>query len=212
MTQDIQDYTDGTPTDDSNQTTQYTYDGDNNVLTVTAVQPTGGNTASQTTQYVYGVTTAGGSAIDSNDLLAATEYPDPTTGEPSTGQEETYTYNALGQVTSMTDRNGNTHQYTYDVLGRQISDTVTTLGSGVDGSVRRIDTAYDQQGNAYLFTSYADTAGTEIVNQVEDLFNGLGQLTTEYQSVSGAVDTCNDAVGSVRLHRDGRWTKQQSPR
>ena len=112
----------------------------------------------------------------------------PTTGQPSTGQEETYTYNALGQVTSMTDRNGNTHQYTYDVLGRQISDTVTTLGSGVNGSVRRIDTAYDQQGNAYLFTSYADTAGTEIVNQVEDLFNGLGQLTTEYQSVSGAVD------------------------
>ena len=41
VTQDVQDYTDGTPTNDSNQTTQYTYDGDNNVLTVTAVQPTG---------------------------------------------------------------------------------------------------------------------------------------------------------------------------
>ena len=89
----------------------------------------------------------------------------------------------------MTDRNGNTHSYAYDVLGRQISDTVTTFGAGVDGSVRRIDTAYDQQGNAYLFTSYADTAGTTVVNQVEDLFNGLGQLTTEYQSISGAVDS-----------------------
>jgi hypothetical protein len=30
---------------------------------------------------------------------------------------------------------------------------VTTLGSGVDGSVRRIETAYDGQGNAYLITS-----------------------------------------------------------
>ena len=62
------------------------------------------------------------------------------------------------------------------------------LGAGVDGSVRRIDTAYDQQGNPYLFTSYADTAGTQVVNQVERLFNGLGQMTAEYQSVSGAVD------------------------
>ena len=186
LTQDIQDFTDGVPTTDSNQTTQYTYDGDNNVLTVTALQASG--TPSQTTQYIYGVTTAGGSAINSNDLLAATLYPDQTTGQPSASQEETYTYNALGQIASMTDRNGSTHQYSYDVLGRQTSDTVTTLGTGVDGSVRRIDTAYDQQGNPYLFTSYADTAGTTVVNQVEDLFNGLGQLTTEYQSISGAVD------------------------
>ena len=43
-----------------------------------AVQP--GGTPTQTTQYVYGVTTAGGSDINSNDLLAAVEYPDPTHG------------------------------------------------------------------------------------------------------------------------------------
>ena len=73
--------------------------------------------------------------------------------------------------------------------GRQISDTVTTLGAGVDGSVQRIDTAYNNQGLAYLLTSYADTAGTQIVNQVENLYNGLGQLTQQYQAVTGAVDT-----------------------
>lgn len=186
-TETIDDYTNGTPTDSSNYTTAYTYDGDNNMLTVTTVQPAG--TPSQTTQYVYGVTAATGSAINSNDLLAATLYPDPTTGLPSSSpsQQETYTYNALGQMSSMTDRNGTTHSYSYDVLGRQTSDTVTVLGAGVDGSVRRIDTTYDSQGNAYLFTSYADTAGTSIVNQVEDIFNGLGQLTGEYQSHSGPV-------------------------
>lgn len=186
-TETIDDYTDGIPTDSSNYTTAYTYDGDNNVLTVTAVQPAG--TPSQTTQYVYGVTIATGSAINSNDLLAATLYPDPITGLPSSSpsQRETYTYDALGEKTSYTDRNGTTHQYTYDVLGRQTSDTVTVLGAGVDGSIRRIDTAYDSQGNAYLFTSYADTAGTTVVNQVEDVFNGLGQLTGEYQSHSGPV-------------------------
>jgi RHS repeat-associated protein len=187
VTETIGDYTNGTPTNASNYTTAYTYDGDGHVLSVTAVQPAG--TPSQTTQYVYGVTRASGSAIDSNDLRAATLYPDPTAGLPSSSpsQRETYTYNALGQMTSMTDRNGTTHSYGYDVLGRQPSDTVTALGAGVNGSVRRIDTAYDGQGNPYLFTSYADTAGTTIVNQAEDAYNGLGQLTGEYQSHSGPV-------------------------
>jgi RHS repeat-associated protein len=186
-TETIQNYTNGVPTNDTNGITQYTYDGDNNVLTQTAVMPTG--TPSQTTQYVYGVSTAGGSAIDSNDLLAETIYPDPTTGRPSSSpsQRVTYTYDALGELTSMTDRNDTTHVYRYDVLGRQTSDIVSQLGAGVDGSVLRLDTAYDSQGNPYLFTSYADTAGTNIVNQVEDVYNGLGQLTGEYQSHNGAV-------------------------
>jgi RHS repeat-associated protein len=186
-TETISDYTTGTPTNTSDHTTAYTYDGDNHVLTVQAVMPAG--MPSQTTQYVYSVTTANGSALNSNDLLSATVYPDPTTGLPSTSpsQQEANTYNALGQVTSRTDRNGNTHQYMYDVLGRQTSDMVTTLGPGVDGSVRRIDTAYDSQGNPYLFTSYADTAGTTVVNQVLQTYNGLGQMTGEYQSHGGPV-------------------------
>jgi RHS repeat-associated protein len=186
-TETIENYTNGVPTNNTNGITQYTYDGDNHVLTQTAVQPAG--TPSQTTQYVYGVTTAGGSALDSNDLRAAILYPDPTTGQPSTNpnQEATYTYNALGQEISRTDRNGTTHQYSYDVLGRHTSDTVTQLGTGVDGSIRRIDMAYDGQGNAYLYTSYADTAGTQIANQVEQVYDGLSQLTGEYQSHSGAV-------------------------
>ncbi|MCI0705508.1 MAG: hypothetical protein L0241_30990 [Planctomycetia bacterium] len=71
---------------------------------------------------------------------------------------------------------------------------VTTLGSNVDGSVRRIETAYDGQGNAYLITSYdADSAGN-IVNQVQREFNGLGQLVAEEQEHSGAVDGSTLAV------------------
>ena len=53
----------------------------------------------------------------------------------------------------------------------------------------RIDTAYDTQGNAYLTTSYNAASGGSIVNQVEDVYNGLDQLTGEYQAVSGAVNT-----------------------
>jgi YD repeat-containing protein len=133
----------------TDQTTLYTYDGDGNTLSLTAHLP--GN-VQETTQYAYGVT---GSTISSNDLLASVTYP--AIGGPNT--TETYNYNALGEATGYTDRNGTTHNYFYDVLGRQTSDQMTTLPSGVDGAVRRLDTAYDTGGRPYLFTSYADTGG-----------------------------------------------------
>jgi RHS repeat-associated protein len=182
----IEAYTDGVPTASTNKTTEYTYDGDGHVLIVQADEPGG---AYQQTQYVYCVTRAAGSAVDSNDILAAVRYPDPTTGAASAAQQETRTVNALGETTTYTDRNGSVHAYTYDAMGRVIADAITTLGAGVDGSVRRIETAYDSQGNASLLTSYDAAVGGNIVNQVLRTYNGLGQLAADYQSHSGAVDT-----------------------
>lgn len=94
----------------------------------------------------------------------------------------------------MTDRNGTVHTYSYDVMGRQTADAVTTLGSGVDGTIRRLTTAYDTQGNPYLFTAYDASSGGSIVNQVKRDFNGLGQLTSEWQSHSGAVTGSSSRV------------------
>src|SRR5206468_11038791 len=98
----------------------------------------------------------------------------------SAAQQESSTVNALGQVLTATDRNGSVHAYSYDVLGRLVADAVTTLGAGVDGAVRRLETAYDAQGNASLFTSYDAAVGGNIINQVQRLYNGLGQLLAEY--------------------------------
>jgi YD repeat-containing protein len=178
VTQKVENFSgDGTPTDSTNRTTTYTYDGADHVLTETAVLPAG---VTQTTQYVYGVT----GVINSNDLLASVSYP--ANGQPNV---ETYTYDARGEMTSKTDRNGTTHSYSYDVLGRRTADAVTVLGAGVDGQVRRIETAYDSQGNDYLITSYDAPTGGNVVNQVLRQYNGLGQLTAEYQAHTGAVDT-----------------------
>src|SRR5581483_1977608 len=167
-------------------TTEFTYDGDNHVLTLSALMP---SSAYQKTQFVYGVSSSTGSDIASNDLLAATKYPDPSSGNPSTSQQETYSYNALGDAIHYTDRNGSVHTYSHDVVGRLIADAVTTLATGVDGSVRRLETAYDSAGRPYLFTSYDAASSGSIVNQVEDVYNGLGQLITEYQAHGGAVNT-----------------------
>jgi YD repeat-containing protein len=185
-TKTIQNYTDGTETAESNITTEYGYDGNNNVLYVQADQPGG---SYQKTAYVYGVTTTGGSGVNSNDILSAVQHPDPTTGNPSSSQQDSQLVDALGEVTQTTDRNGNVHQFSRDILGRLTSDAVTTLGAGVDGSVRRLQFSYDTQGNAYLATSYDAATAGNIVNQVQRTFNGLGQLTGEYQSHSGAVVT-----------------------
>jgi RHS repeat-associated protein len=184
----IEDFTNGTPTNSSDKTTEYTYDGDGHMLTLQADLAGGGF---EKTQWTYGVSTGGGDSLNSNDILKSVQWPDPTTGNPSTSSQETYSVNALGEARTYTDRNGTTHSLTYDVLGRVTADAVTALGSGVDGSVRRIETAYDAEGNPYLFTSYDAASAGNIVNQVQDVFNGLGQLTVQYQSHSGAVDTVN---------------------
>jgi RHS repeat-associated protein len=181
----IENYVNGTVSDADDKTTTYAYNAAG--MTSLTANLTGGGV--QTTEWVYGVTSGSGSGITSNDAVGATKWPDPTTGAASSSQQETTTVNALGQTLTATDRNGSTHTLTYDVLGRVVSDAVTTLGSGVDGAVRRIETAYDGQGNAYQVTSYSAASGGTVVNQVQRTFNGLGQMTTEYQEHGGAVNT-----------------------
>ncbi len=174
-----------------NRATNWTYDQLGHVLTITAVMPTGTN--SQTTQYNYDVTTTGGSTINSNDLLASVQYPDTSTGSAGSGStnSQTFTYNAQGQQLTFTDQNGSVHTYSYDLLGRRTVDSVGTLGSGVDGSIVAQTMSYDTGGRPYQLTSYSniDLASSHIVNQVEDVYNGLGQLTNEYQEHGGAVNT-----------------------
>jgi YD repeat-containing protein len=175
----ISDYTDGTPTDDSNQTTQYTYDGDGNVTSMTAVMPAG--TPDEVTQYNYGVS----GAVSSNDLLASVEYPDPTTGAASASQTETYGYDALGEPTTYTDRNGTSHEYSYDSLGHLTSDQVTAFGTGVDQTVAKLGYTYTDTGQLAAATSY-DGSGN-VLNQVQETYDGFGQLASDAQSHDGPV-------------------------
>jgi RHS repeat-associated protein len=188
-TKTVENYVNGTVSDGDDKTTEFAYNAAG--MTSLSAKLTGGGV--QTTEWVYGVTQGSGSAVDSNDVVGATRWPDPSSGAASSGQQETTTVNALGQTLTMSDRNGSTHTLTMDVLGRVVSDAVTTLGSGVDGGVRRIETAYDGQGNAYLVTSYDAASGGSVVNQVQRAFNGLGQLVTEYQEHGGAVNTSTSA-------------------
>ena len=180
-----------TQTNSANVATDYTYDGLGHTTTVTAEQYPEGSPPvqtkpNQTTTYVYGITTAQGSLVNSNDVLQALVQPDKSTGAyplPANfaAQRELYAYNALGDMIAKNDGNGTIHYaYAYDTLGRLTDDTIQALGGGVDGGVVDHRTAYDGAGHAYLFTGYNGSGG--YVNQVKDTFNGLGQLISEAQA------------------------------
>jgi uncharacterized delta-60 repeat protein/RHS repeat-associated protein len=185
----VENYVDGSPSDDTDQTTSYTYDGDNHVLTMKAELP---GSAYQTTQYVYGVSGAG---LNSNDVLGGINFPDKSSGDPSVHSydQQSFTYNYLGEAYTKADQNGSLHTYFFDVLDRLISDAVGTIGSGVDTAVQRIEYSYDSAGLPFKITSYDDDAGGSVVNQIQNAYNGLGQLVTQYQEHSGSVNTNTSA-------------------
>ena len=114
-------------------------------------------------------------------------YPDSSGGS----DQITYTYNRQQQVLVVTDQGGTEHTYAYDALGRVTQDRATALGSGVDGTVRRIGRTYDARGLVESVSSYDNPAvgsGT-VLNAVQFAYNGFGQLITEYQSTGGSVNT-----------------------
>lgn len=179
------------PSADTNRTTTFTYTADGAQATVTAWNPETGN---QTTTYTYG-TTLTDSEVASSLLLRTTTYPDSAGGWDAV----TLTYNRQGETTTRTDQRGCVHTYGYDGLGRQVHDRVTTLGTNVDGAVRRILTIYDVRGLRESLTSYDDPAENSgnIVNQVQFSYDGFSQPAITWQAHGGAVNT----VTSPRFER-----------
>ncbi len=98
-------------------------------------------------------TTARGDGLNSNDMLIAVRYPDKSTGLASSGEQELFTTNALGQTLTKTDRNGNVHTFGYDIVGRITSEAVANgrlnyeisfvCGRTIAGQTRRLCGGWD---------------------------------------------------------------------
>jgi YD repeat-containing protein len=183
-----------------NQVTYYAYDGLNRQESVTVenITPTSGSTpkASETI-YRYGSTRSFSantaypnltSAINDNDLLSETIYPD--------GTSQWDYYNALGEVTTQTERDTSEHQYIYDLAGRQIKDSVANWGqnSTLDTSVTALGDTYNALGQLTLATSFGPGGPGGIVNQVKNVYDGLGNLVTQYQAQSAAANGSTPAA------------------
>ena len=59
------------------------------------------------------------------------DYPDAA----DSTDRVSFTFNRQGEPTTKTDQNGTVHEYARDRFARPTSDTITTLGAGVNGTV-----------------------------------------------------------------------------
>jgi YD repeat-containing protein len=111
---------------DENVEIQYYYDGLNNTVTLTAINPTTGN---QVTEYLY-------EDKYNASLQTSAIYPDSSdTDSKGTDQVKT-SYYIDGKIKTVTDQNGTVRTFEYDAHRLPIADVVTTLGNGVDGNVK----------------------------------------------------------------------------
>jgi RHS repeat-associated protein len=187
----------GSPT----RTTQFEYNADGRMKKLIAWNATTGN---QTTEWVYGVTPSNGSEFYNNDLVYQKILPDSASGS----DRVSYGYNRQDQVIKVTDQNGNVHVMAYDNAGRFLEDHVSTLGSGVDGTVRAISAVYGPMGLTKV-RSQATSGGTPL-NDVEWVYNEWGQVTEERQEHGGATsgsspkvvyDYENGSANNIRLKK-----------
>ena len=183
-TKQIENYQSSGSGTDINVTTEFTYTADSQIETLTAKMTSSAD--DQVTTYVYGVTVAGGSDLTVNNLLLATQYPEDTSSK-----REEYQYNRQGERIEKKDQNGTVHGYNYDGLGRQTQDRITTFGSGIDQSVKRIATSFDVRGlvNSVSSHDHATVGSGNVVNEVELQYNDFRQLTTQYIAGDGTVNT-----------------------
>ena len=183
MTKQIENYQSSGSGTDVNQTTEYTYTADSQTKTLTAKLTSSAD--DQVTTYIYGVTAAGGSDLTVNNLLLATEYPEDTSSK-----REEYQYNRQGERIEKLDQNGTVHQYDHDGLGRQTQDRVTTFGTGIDQTVKRIAMSYDVRGLVDSISSHdhATVGSGNVVNQIEMRYNDFRQLSNQYIAHDGMVN------------------------
>ncbi|MDB4526773.1 RHS repeat-associated core domain-containing protein, partial [bacterium] len=123
--------------------------------------------------------------------------PDQKTGSSSSSSSGssidrvTNTFNRQQQLTTMTDQLGTVHDYSYDKLGRLLSDSVVgNFGTNVDQAIGKLETGYDERGRVIRQTSY-NTAGTVPSNEVVREYNGFNQMVAEYQEDQGDVVKTN---------------------
>ncbi|RVX42174.1 intein/RHS repeat-associated protein [Nonomuraea polychroma] len=121
--------------------------------------------------------------------------------DASTHHDTTYGYNAAGNLTKITDANGNVRTYTYDWLGRRTAATDPDAGSatygydaagrqvwGVDGNGAKVSNLYDELGRRTSQWSGEPQTGTKLA---EWTYDGVakGYLAASIRYVGGNAYT-----------------------
>ncbi|MFR9795520.1 RHS repeat domain-containing protein [Streptomyces sp. MS06] len=211
---------DGRSSDASDTTyrTTYTYDTDGNRLTTTTPAVTG-HTDGLTSTRTY--TTASTAGFDSGTtapagLLAAAQTPGGATtsyvyyangdlAEETSplGLKTYYTYDGLGRVlteksVSDTYPSGLTTTYAYDALGRVLTETDPPTTDQVTGTVHtgRTTHTYDADGNP-LTTTVSDTTGGDTPRTTTRAYDSHGRPATVTDPMGHDTGYTHDAYGNL---------------
>jgi len=126
-------------------------------------------------------------------LLQKVTYPDDAGGDRG---YVLYAYNAQGQVIWTEDQATNVLENVYDTSGRETARKVTTLASGFDGAVRRVERSYDPLGRVETVTQFSDlsspTTATDGVKYSYDNWGNLERFEQDRNSAVGALGSVDD--------------------
>ena len=142
-------------------------------------------TGEQVTEWVFGTTLAA-SGVARNDLVSGKVWP--------TGESESLDYNRQGNVIQRTDPNGSVRAFGYDQLGQLTDDAATTVADGVDGTMRRVATTYNNQGLQETVTTYDAASGGTAINQVKFEYDAFHLVIADRQEHDGIVDGSTPSV------------------
>ena len=170
----------------SDRVTNYVYDGPERVQQLVAMDPNGDGNLSdnQVTTYLYE------DPVDANRNTSQI-YPDSTDTTSSGTNQIKLAYNVDGSLSQRTDQRGVVLAYAYTNNRLLATESVTTLPSGVDGTVQSIAHTYDNLNRPQNITSYASSGGAgTVVNDIQyAYYNGTAKPVTAYQEHYGAVNT-----------------------
>jgi RHS repeat-associated protein len=170
---------------------QFLYYGPTQLQQLIAMDPAGtGSSPNQVTTYYY---------VDPVDATRNTNrvYPDSSDSGPTGTNQLKYAYNVDGSLAQCTDQRGVIRAFSYTNNRLLSTDSVTTLPSGVDGTIQSIVHTYDTLNRPLNITSYAASGGTgTVVNDLQyAYYNGTGKAQTSFQEHYGAVN----AVTSLNI-------------
>jgi len=193
--------------------TRNVYDAANQLL---QVQRGVGTTSQQNyATYTYNLNGQRTSLIDANGNRAEMRYdgydrqnrwvlPHPTqTGAVNEADFEAYTYDLVGNRTSLRKRDGSTLTYQYDQLNRMLVKTVPQSASGAAGY--SVHYGYDLR-NLQSYARFGSASGTGISNEY-DAFGRASSSTTNMGGFSRTLSYQYDAGGRrTRItHPDGGY-------